>query len=58
MLQSGVEKPARRIERAISYLVNWKILDLGYRGRPSELADMLRTVTTLEIYRARVRPAF
>jgi len=42
------------VERAISHLVNWKILDLGYRGRLSEFPDVLRTVTNLEIYRARV----
>ncbi len=41
------------VERAISHLVNWKILDLGYRGRLSEFPDVLRTVTNLEIYRAR-----
>ncbi|GGN48911.1 hypothetical protein GCM10010109_86410 [Actinoplanes campanulatus] len=42
------------VERAISHLVNWKILDLGYRGRISEIPDVLRTVTNLEIHRARV----
>ncbi|MEV0901298.1 hypothetical protein [Actinoplanes sp. NPDC049802] len=41
------------MERAISHLVNWKILDLGYRGRISEFPDVLRTVTNLEIYRTR-----
>ncbi|MEV4709308.1 hypothetical protein [Actinoplanes sp. NPDC049316] len=41
------------VERAISHLVNWKILDLGYRGRISDFPDLLRTVTNLEIYRAR-----
>jgi hypothetical protein len=39
------------VERAISHLVNWKILDIGYRGRLSEFPDVLRTVTNLEIYR-------
>jgi hypothetical protein len=38
-------------ERAISHLTNWKILDIGYRGRLSEFPDVLRTVTNLEIYR-------
>jgi hypothetical protein len=38
------------VERAISHLVNWKILDLGYRGRLTEFPDLLRTVTNLEIY--------
>jgi DDE superfamily endonuclease/Helix-turn-helix of DDE superfamily endonuclease len=40
------------VERAISHLVNWKILDIGYRGRLTEFPDLLRTVTNLEIYRA------
>jgi len=39
------------VERAISHLTNWKILDTGYRGRLSEFPDVLRTVTALEIYR-------
>jgi hypothetical protein len=39
------------VERAISHLVNWKILDIGYRGRLAEFPDLLRTVTNLEIYR-------
>jgi hypothetical protein len=39
------------VERAISHLTNWKILDLGYRGPVSEFPDVLRTVTNLEIYR-------
>ena len=39
------------VERGISHLVNWKILDLGYRGRLTEFPDLLRTVTNLEIYR-------
>jgi hypothetical protein len=39
------------VERAISHLVNWKVLDIGYRGRLTEFPDLLRTVTNLEIYR-------
>jgi hypothetical protein len=39
------------VERAISHLTNWKILDIGYRGRLSEFPEVLRTVTNLEIYR-------
>lgn len=39
------------VERGISHLVNWKILDLGYRGRLTEFPDLLRTITNLEIYR-------
>lgn len=39
------------VERAISHLVNWKILDIGYRGRPTEFPNLLHTVTNLEIYR-------
>jgi len=41
------------IERAISHLLNRKILDLGYRGRLSESPDVLHTVTNHEIYQAR-----
>ncbi|WP_231394922.1 transposase family protein [Micromonospora sp. CNB394] len=39
------------VERAIAHLVNWKILDTGWRGRLTEFAEALRTVTGLEIYR-------
>lgn len=39
------------VERAIAHLVNWKILDTGWRGRLTEFAEVLRTVTGLEIYR-------
>jgi len=39
------------VERAISHLVNWKILDSGYPGRLTEFPDLLCTVTNLEIYR-------
>jgi DDE superfamily endonuclease len=39
------------VERSISHLTHWKILDLGYRGRLTGFPDVLRTVTNLEIYR-------
>ncbi len=39
------------VERTISHLKNWKILATGYRGRLSELANIIRNVTTLEHYR-------
>ncbi|RSM38998.1 hypothetical protein DMB66_58555 [Actinoplanes sp. ATCC 53533] len=35
------------VERAISHLVNWKILDLGYRGRLTELRGSGSTVGRL-----------
>ena len=38
------------VERAIAHLVNWKILDTGWRGRLTEFPEVLRTVTGLEIY--------
>ena len=41
------------VERAIAHLTRWRILDTGWRGRLSEFPDLLRTVTALEIYRAR-----
>jgi hypothetical protein len=39
------------VERAIAHLKNWKILATGYRGRLTELANLIRTITTLEHYR-------
>jgi hypothetical protein len=39
------------VERAIAHLVNWKILDTGWRGRLTEFPEVLRTVTGLETYR-------
>jgi hypothetical protein len=39
------------VERAIAYLVNWKVLDSGWRGRLTDFPEVLRTVTGLEIYR-------
>ena len=38
------------VERTIAHLTRWKILDTGWRGRLSEFPDLLRAVTTLEIY--------
>ncbi|BCB84793.1 hypothetical protein [Phytohabitans suffuscus] len=39
------------VERAIAHLVNWKVLDTGWPGRLTDFPEVLRTVTTLEIYR-------
>jgi hypothetical protein len=39
------------VERSIAHLVNWKILDTGWRGRLTDFPEVLRTVTGLEIYR-------
>jgi hypothetical protein len=39
------------VERAIAHLVNWKVLDTGWRGRLTDFPEVLRTVTGLEIYR-------
>lgn len=39
------------VERAIAHLKNWKILATGYRGRLSELPNLIRIITTLEYYR-------
>jgi hypothetical protein len=39
------------VERAIAHRKNWKILATGYRGRLSELPNLIRIITTLEYYR-------
>ncbi|BCJ56349.1 hypothetical protein Asp14428_78240 [Actinoplanes sp. NBRC 14428] len=39
------------VERSIAHLVNWKILDTGWRGRLTDFPEVLHTVTGLEIYR-------
>jgi DDE superfamily endonuclease/Helix-turn-helix of DDE superfamily endonuclease len=39
------------VERAISHWKNWKILATGYRGRLTELPNIIRIITTLEHYR-------
>jgi hypothetical protein len=39
------------VERAIAHLVNWQVLDTGWRGRLTDFPELLRTVTGLEIYR-------
>ena len=43
------------VERAIAHWKNWKILATGYRGRLTELANLIRIVTTLEHYRLNQR---
>jgi hypothetical protein len=39
------------VERCIAHLKNWKMLATGYRGRLSELPNIIRIVTALEFYR-------
>jgi hypothetical protein len=39
------------VERAIAHWKNWKILATGYRGRLTELPNIIRIITTLEYYR-------
>ncbi|MEW2386368.1 transposase family protein [Micromonospora sp. NPDC047707] len=39
------------VERRISHLTNWKVLDTGWRGRLNDFPEVLRTVTGPEIYR-------
>jgi hypothetical protein len=39
------------VERAIAPWMNWKILATGYRGRLTELPNIIRIITTLEYYR-------
>ncbi len=39
------------VERAIAHWKNWKILATGYRGRLTELPNIIRITTTLEYYR-------
>lgn len=41
------------VERAIAHWKNWKILATGYRGRLTELPNLIRIITTLEHYRNR-----
>jgi len=48
---TAINSARAAVERAIAHLTNWKILDTGWRGRLSEFPEVLRTVTSLEIYR-------
>lgn len=41
------------VERSIAHLKNWKILKTGYHRIMTDFPDVLRTVTGLEIFRAR-----
>ena len=36
------------VERTIGHLKNWKILATGYRGRLSELPNLIRIINTIE----------
>lgn len=48
---TAINSARAAVERAIAHLVNWKVLDTGWRGRLTDFPDVLRTVTGLEIYR-------
>jgi hypothetical protein len=48
---TGFRRVARRVERAIAHLKQWRILAGGYRGRLTELPDVIRAVTALEFFR-------
>ena len=39
------------VERCIAHFKNWKILATGYRGRLSELPNIIHIITALEFYR-------
>jgi hypothetical protein len=39
------------VERCIAHLKNWKVLATGYRGRVTELPDVIATVVALEFHR-------
>lgn len=47
----GVSQLRWAVEHAIAHLKNWKILATGYRGRLTELPNIIRIITTLEYYR-------
>lgn len=40
-----------RVEHAIGHLKQWKTIATGYRGRLTELPDIIATITRLELYR-------
>jgi len=48
---SAINGARAAVERAIAHLVNWKILDTGWRGRLTDFPEVQRTVTGLEIHR-------
>jgi hypothetical protein len=48
---SSLNRLRAAVERSIAHLVNWKVLDTGWRGRLTDFPEVLRTVTDLEIYR-------
>ena len=47
----SVNRLRAAVERAISHLKNWKILNTGYRRIVTDFSDVLRTVTALETFR-------
>lgn len=47
----SVNRLRAAVERAISHLKNWKILNTGYHRIMADFPDVLRTVTALEIFR-------
>jgi DDE superfamily endonuclease/Helix-turn-helix of DDE superfamily endonuclease len=48
---NAINSARAAVERAIAHLVNWKVLDTGWRGPLTDFPEVLRTVTGLEIYR-------
>ena len=48
---TGISQLRWAVEHAIAHLKNWKILATGYRGRLTELPNIIRIITTLEYYR-------
>jgi DDE superfamily endonuclease len=48
---TSINRIRAAVERAIAHLVNWKVLDTGWRGRLTDFPEVLRAVTGLEIYR-------
>ncbi|MFI6333192.1 transposase family protein [Micromonospora chersina] len=48
---TAINRLRAAVERCISHLTSWKVLDTGWRGRLNDFPEVLRTVTGLEIYR-------
>ncbi|MFI6333312.1 transposase family protein [Micromonospora chersina] len=48
---TAINRLRAAVERCISHLTNWKVLDTGWRGRLTDFPEVLRTVTGPEIYR-------
>jgi DDE superfamily endonuclease len=39
------------VERCIAHVKKWKIVATGYRGRLTEISNVIRVITSLEFYR-------